>query len=84
MPNTISASQSEQLFLGATWALAHGDAGGFAQVVAELADRCSGTLREELIELSRQCHVDYEAACERWPGVCERAHAVLSRPPTKA
>lgn len=84
MPTPRSVSQSQQLFLGATWALAHGDAGGLAHVVAELAEGCSGALRDELLELSRQCHVDYDAAAERWPGVCARAHAVLSRPPTKA
>lgn len=80
MPTSSSTSHRQQLFLGASWALAHGDAGGFAHVVAELAADCTGSLQEELLELSRQCHVDYDTAVERWPGVCERAHAVLSRP----
>jgi hypothetical protein len=70
---------SQQLFFGASWALAHGDAGGLAQVVGDLAQRFTGELHDELLELSRQCHSDYDAATDRWPALCARARSALSR-----
>lgn len=81
MPSPSSPVPSAHLFLGASWALSHGDAGGLAQVVADLAQGFTGELqrelRKELLELSSQCHVDYDSAAERWPVVCARAQAVL-------
>ncbi len=76
-----SSRRSDNLIWGASWALSHGDAGGLAQVVADLAQGFTGELekelREELLELSLQCHVDYDGAAARWPRVCARAQAVL-------
>ena len=81
MPSSPPLVPSAQLFLGASWALSHGDAGGLAQVVADLARGFTGELqrelRKELLELSTQCHEDYAAAAERWPVVSARAQAVL-------
>jgi len=81
MPSSPPLVPSAQLFLGASWALSHGDAGGLAQVVADLARGFTGELqrelRKELLELSAQCHEDYAAAAERWPVVSARAQAVL-------
>lgn len=82
MPTAALLPQhSQQLFFGASWALAHGDAGGLAQVVEELAQRFTGELRDELLALSQQCHSDYDLAAERWPALCARAHAVLVSAP---
>lgn len=82
MPTSSSSPRStERLFFGASWALSNGDAGGLAQVVTDLADGFTGEqqkeLRQELLELATQCHVDYDGAVERWPALCARAHAVL-------
>lgn len=82
MPTSSSPPRSsERLFFGASWALSNGDAGGLAQVVTDLAESCTGEqqeeLRQELLALATQCHVDYDGAVERWPALCARAHAVL-------
>lgn len=82
MPTSSSPPRSsERLFFGASWALSNGDAGGLAQVVTDLAEGCTGEqqeeLRQELLALATQCHVDYDGAVERWPALCARAHAVL-------
>jgi hypothetical protein len=71
--------RTEALFIGADWAIAHGDAGGLAQVASVLAQRCSGAMRRELQDLAHLCSVDYATAANRWPELSARARDSLAR-----
>ncbi len=70
---------SEALWIGADWAVAHGNAGGLSQVAADLACFVGPPLRAELLELAALCHVRYDAAAERWGELRERVRAELMR-----
>ena len=66
------------LLLGAEWAIAHGDADGFAHIAAELSRRVVGSLERELRELVRLCQLDYGVAARRWPGLRNRVQCTLA------
>lgn len=94
MPNRSAALSSDPLFqasgLGSSWSPSHdavedvaaGLAGGLAQIVANLARGFTGELqrelRKELLELSTDCHEDYDSTSESWTVVCARAQPVLA------
>lgn len=79
-PTTTTSSQrfhSAELFVGADWAIAHGDAGGLSQVAADLAAYVTPALQRELLALEALCHVNYEQAAARWPQLRALARAEL-------
>ena len=59
-------SKIGELLTGGDWAIAHGDADGFAHVVASLADANRGALAHDLRELHTLCLQSYPDAVARW------------------
>jgi hypothetical protein len=78
MSTSSSGLSSEALFVGAEWAIAHGDAGGLSQVLADLACLMGPPLRADLLALAALCHNRYEVAAESWLELRDRVRSELS------
>lgn len=57
---------SGALLFGGDWAIAHGNVGGLANIARQLANRVTGSLQSELVELSRLCSGQADLAVSRW------------------
>ncbi|HSD90936.1 MAG TPA: hypothetical protein VLB44_25605 [Kofleriaceae bacterium] len=54
------------LLFGGDWAIAHGNVGGLANIARQLANRVTGSLRNDLVELSNLCSGQADLAVSRW------------------